>query len=729
MKKHLFFATTILALLASVLGCSGDNHTFTTPQPVPASIVISPNSSLQAPLTIRKGSTLPLTAKVLPEGTKTQVVWESSLPTKATVSPAMGDEVTVSGISGSGDTVIPITAKTVDGGATAFVFVKVLADVETVTITNKAPFPPDPKEIEVGVTIPLLATVGPSDATDKRLIWTSNNPSVASVSNADQPTDQTTTMVTGNSPGVAIIRARSVDGGAEDTCLIQVLPPPPGPPVNVTGVTLHPLSIELAVDGYEDLQAVVSPVDATDKSLTWSSLDTSVARVDQNGRVTGVKVGNTTIRVTTVDQGKSATCAVSVLSHIPVWDVSLSRNALDLAPGNTEALGATVRPNNASDPSLRWESSNTFVATVSNGTITAVAPGTAIITATTTDPETSPARSASCIVTVQSVYIAGNEIRGNISVAKYWINGQPRILNSDITRDADAKSIAVSTFGVNTTVYVAGDEMNTNGVSAAKVWVDGVAYFLGDPSNESKANSVYVSGTDYYVAGYETINGKKVPTVWKNGPANPTRLQPNDLNSGDTVANCIVVHGGYEYVVGYETNRNGFTVPMYWKGGVSYPLTVAGSNASANSVYVAQNNDVWVAGWENNAEGIPMAVLWKNGSREDILPASRRMSVANSVCVAANGEVYVAGFESNGLMPTAIMWRGTTSTSKPLLAPLTLSNGGTESRAYSIFVLSQDAYVVGFENNTSTEPVGRLWKNGFAQSIDSASIAKAVAIK
>jgi len=726
MKKHLFFATTILAFLASVLGCSGDSHAFVSPPPVPSTgIVISQNSSLQAPLTIRKGSTLPLTAKVLPEGTKTQVVWESALPAKATVSPIIGDEVTVSGISGSGDTIIPITARTVDSGVTALAFVKVLADVETVTITNKAPFPPDPKEIEVGVTIPLIATVGPSDATDKRLIWSSSDPSKASVSNADQPTDQTTITVTGNSPGVATITARSVDGGARDTCVILVQPPPPGPPVNVTGVTLHPPSIELAVGDYEDLQAVVSPVDATDKSLTWRSLDESIAYVDPNGRVTGMKVGSTTITVMTNDQAKSATCSVRVMSHIPVWGVSLSRNTLDLAPGNIEALSATVRPNNASDPSLEWKSSNQFVATVSNGTITAVAPGTAIITATTTDLGTSPAVSASCIVTVQSVYIAGNEIIGNISVAKYWINGQARILNSDITRNADAKSISVSTFAGVTNVYVAGDEMNTNNVSAAKVWVNGVAYPLGDdPSNESKANSVYVSGMDYYVAGYETINGKKVPTVWKNGRDNPTRLLPNDLNSGDTVANCIVVSGGYEYVVGYETNSKGITVPIYWKGGVSYPLTVAGSNASANSVYVAQNNDVWVAGWENNAEGIPMAVLWKNGSREDILPASRRMSVANSVYVAANGEVYVAGFESNGLMPMATMWKGTSS-----LAPLRLGNGGTESRAYSVFVLSQDAYVAGFENNASAEPVGRLWKNGFAQSIGSASIAKAVAIK
>ena len=83
----------------------------------------------------------------------------------------------------------------------------------------------------------------------------------------------------------------------------------------VTGVTLSKTDLSLAVGGYETLSATVAPEDATTTSLTWASDDPSVATVAE-GMVRGVKAGSTVIRVTTTDQGKTATCTVTVGSTV-----------------------------------------------------------------------------------------------------------------------------------------------------------------------------------------------------------------------------------------------------------------------------------------------------------------------------------------------------------------------------------------------------------------------------
>ena len=148
------------------------------------------------------------------------------------------------------------------------------------------------------------------------------------------------------------------------------------------------------------LTATVTPDDAADKSISWSSSNPSVATVDNTGKVTAVATGTAIITATANDgSGVSASCVVTVEKKVvAVSKISLSQAAATLIEGEDLTLTATVTPDEATDKSISWSSSNPSVATVDNtGKVTAVATGTAIITAMANDGS---GVSASCEVTV-----------------------------------------------------------------------------------------------------------------------------------------------------------------------------------------------------------------------------------------------------------------------------------------------------------------------------------------
>lgn len=170
--------------------------------------------------------------------------------------------------------------------------------------------------------------------------------------------------------------------------------------VAVTGVSLNRNTLTLGIGQTETLTATVVPSNAYNKNLEWSSDDENVVTVDAStGKVTGVSEGEVVITVTTRDGGYTDQCDVSVIFEvIRVTSVSLDKNSLTLEVGKYETLEVTVAPDNATDNSVMWSSSNANTASVnpSTGVITALAKGTAVITATTTDGS----MNADCAVTV-----------------------------------------------------------------------------------------------------------------------------------------------------------------------------------------------------------------------------------------------------------------------------------------------------------------------------------------
>jgi uncharacterized protein YjdB len=136
-------------------------------------------------------------------------------------------------------------------------------------------------------------------------------------------------------------------------------------------------------------------------SLSWSSSDASVAVVDSNGKVTAVGVGTATITATTKDAVLNASTNITV-SPKTVTGITLSQTTLSLTAGGSSTLTATVAPSDATNKTVSWTSSNTGVATVSNGKITAKKVGTATITCTANDGS---GKTATCKVTVKAVKV------------------------------------------------------------------------------------------------------------------------------------------------------------------------------------------------------------------------------------------------------------------------------------------------------------------------------------
>jgi uncharacterized protein YjdB len=239
-----------------------------------------------------------------------------------------------------------------------------------------------PTEFETtkGQTTQLTANVWPANASNKAVTWSTNNAAVATVN--------TSGLVTAVGAGTATITVTTVDGGFKATSMANVMVP-------VSGVVIVQDAVSLNKGDTHQLIATLSPDDASDDSVIWSSEDEAIATVSENGLVTAIAKGETLVKVTTVDGDFTATAAITVIQ--PVSAVEISHTTLDLKIGETEQLSATIIPADANDHGMSWSSDNNAVATVSEtGLVTAVAEGTAVVTVTTDDGDFT----ATCTVVV-----------------------------------------------------------------------------------------------------------------------------------------------------------------------------------------------------------------------------------------------------------------------------------------------------------------------------------------
>ena len=172
--------------------------------------------------------------------------------------------------------------------------------------------------------------------------------------------------------------------------------PSPSTPVAVSGVALNKKVATVNVGKKVTVKATVTPANADNKTLAWTSSNTKIATVS-NGVVKGVTAGRVIITAKTIDGSNiSAKCTVTVKQ--PVTRISLSKKAT-MYTGKKLTLKAKVNPANASNKALTWKSSNTKIAKVaSNGVVTGVKAGTVKITATAKDGSR---KSATCTVTVR----------------------------------------------------------------------------------------------------------------------------------------------------------------------------------------------------------------------------------------------------------------------------------------------------------------------------------------
>ncbi len=339
----------------------------------------------QTSATLTVGESVQLTAAVSPDNaTDKTVIWSSSNTSVATVSNGKVTAVAV----GEATT----TAQCGNVKAECTITVKA-TEVTSIKLNQNS------ATMYAGETLQLTATVSPENATNKNVTWISSNTSVATVTNG---------KVTAVAVGTATITAQCGNVKAECTITVKA--------AEVTSIKLNQTSATLYASETIQLTATVSPDNATDKTVTWSSSNTSVATVS-NGKVTAIAVGKAII---TAQCGNvKAECTITVKAT-EVTSIALNRTSVTLSAGETVQLTATVSPDNATNKTVTWSSSNTSVATVSNGKVTAVAVGTAIITAQCGNVK------AECTITVKATEETPNLPATPENIAGTWLLAQEK---------------------------------------------------------------------------------------------------------------------------------------------------------------------------------------------------------------------------------------------------------------------------------------------------------------
>ncbi len=336
----------------------------------PSSVVLN-----KANATVIVGNTLTFTATVLPANAyNTDTSWITSDPAIATVK----DGVVTAKSAG----VVKISARTVDGGFIASCIVTVNNPniaVEGVELDKTDTI------LALESTLKLIATISPSNATNKTVYWATSNPDVASISGG---------LVTAKAVGVAKITARTADGSFSASCYVEVK----DPSIKPTSVTLGRANATVIVGNTITFTATVLPANAYNKDISWITSNPAIATV-KDGVVTTISTGVVKISARTVEGGLLGSCLVAVNDPtVAVTGISLNTSSATVTVGNTLKLTPTITPTDATNKTIYWATSNPNVASISGGLVTAKAVGVVKITARTADGSFA----AVCWVTVKS---------------------------------------------------------------------------------------------------------------------------------------------------------------------------------------------------------------------------------------------------------------------------------------------------------------------------------------
>ena len=323
---------------------------------------------------LNKGENETLTVTYNPENTTDDktVTWSSNNEDAVTVSK---DGV----ITAVGAGKATITAQVGDKKATTEVEVKV--PLESITLNETE------KQLNKGDNLQLAVTYNPEDTTaDKTVTWTSTDDTVARVNENGN--------VTALKAGTAYIKAKVED--KEVSCKIDVVVP-------LTGIDLNKDVAEILKGQTEKLTVTLVPEDTTyTGKVEWTSSDNTIATVDENGNVKGIKEGMVIITAKAVENGNEIIDTAEVtVKEIPLDSIAIDMADFDLGIGKTQSLNVVCNPENTTDDiNVEWTSSDNKVATVNeNGIVTAIAEGTAVITAKVGD------KTASVTVTVKAIPI------------------------------------------------------------------------------------------------------------------------------------------------------------------------------------------------------------------------------------------------------------------------------------------------------------------------------------
>ena len=395
----------------------------------------------------------------------------------------------------------------------------------------------------------------------------------------------------------------------------------PVPTVAVSGVRLNKTSLSFTGTGSsQTLTATVSPSNATNKTITWSSSNTSVATVS-NGVVKAVGFGTATITAKS-NNGKTASCSVTVNPIQPTGIKATPETSTLYGLNGTVKLSANVMPSNATNKAVTWSSRNTSVATVSSdGTVKAVGYGTTVITATTVNGLTS-----NCTINVKKEEVTSLTIATKPTKTNYYVgdtlntagltlkaaynNGTTQTITSGFT----CTPTALTSAGTQTVTVNYGGKTATFAVNVQDVTLSGIAI----ASNPTK--------TSYYVGDTLDTTGLKLTATYNNGTT-------QTITGGFTCTPTALTSAGTQTVtVNYGGKTATFAVNVQ---DVTLSGIAVASNPSKTSYFVGDTLDT---------TGLKLTATYSNGTTQTITggftctPTALSTAGAQTVTVSYGGK-------------------------------------------------------------------------------------------
>ncbi len=318
--------------------------------------------------TLKKGKSVTLKATVKAKNKK--VTWSSSNKKIATVTNK-------GKVTGKKKGTTKITAKVSGTKLKAVCKITVGEPISKITVKEKS------VTLYEGKSAQIQAVISPSKASNKKLIYESSNKGIATVSSKGK--------ITAKKEGNTTITVKAKDGSKKKTTVkVTVKKKEAGTQViGVTGVSLTPQNLVMALEEEKQLTVAVVPENATNKNVKFSVVSgEDVVSVTQQGKVTAKAPGKATVKVVTEDGKKEATCNIEVQSKLRGITIQTESGASVLEVGKTEKLIVQAVPKGTEIKKLEYKSNKEECATVDdNGVVQAIKNGSVTITVTATDEE------------------------------------------------------------------------------------------------------------------------------------------------------------------------------------------------------------------------------------------------------------------------------------------------------------------------------------------------------
>ena len=418
--------------------------------------------------------------------------------------------------------------------------------------------------------------------------FTSSDPSVATVDFYGK--------VTAVGAGTATITA-TTNYWTTATCQVNVNP------TLATSISLNQNTMNLSVGSSQNLTATVLPATASNKTVTWTSSDESIATVDANGKVTGIATGLATITATTSDGSNlSASCAVTV-TQVTASSIRLDKTELEMNIGETYKLTATVLPSGASQR-VTWTSSDPSIARVVGGTVYAQDWGECLITARTLDGIN---LTADCLIMVNP------EGQTPTTGGSGDVNGDGVVNITDVTSLIDylLNGTAPITPTGNTKTYT------VNGVTFTMVNVEGGTFTMGatpeqgddatnfeKPAHQVTLSSFSIGQTEVTQALWLAVMGTN-PSEFTGNLQNPVEMVSwDDCQEFITRLNML-------------TGKS-FRLPTE----AEWEYAARGGNKSQGNKYAGSSNIDEVCWYTDNSDATTHAVATKSPNELELYDMS-----------------------------------------------------------------------------------------------------------